>query len=322
MSNAFGPPEGQFGPQQGPPQGPPPGGGPAGGPGFGPPQGPPGPPQGPPPGGQFGPQGPMGPQGPQGPQGPFPPPAPRSNNGAAVGVVVAAIVGVLVLAVIAVAVFFVIPNPFGGSSSSSDSPSVSATDDYGSSGSGGVDSQPGADATTATPDPTESAFKDVTTGDCLPLWDTGHGGTSTVEWSSEQPPDPVSCKSEDALVQVTGVTGSCDSGTNDATWTYSSPTSGETTQLCLRRIYHKGGCFLANQENNKIVDMGPMTAVDCTAKKVPSAYNQIMHITGVYNTSKGTDASLCRRVQNDQTTYWSWTVDDGETLLCTMVYQG
>ncbi|MDI3409069.1 hypothetical protein [Streptomyces cavernicola] len=303
MSNSFGPPDG----------------------GFGPPQGPPGPPQGPPPGG-FPPQGPppgMPPGGPLGPpQGPFPPGSPRGSTNTTA--IVLGIVGVLVLAVIAVAVFIIIPNPFGGGSdnNSSSSSGVSAAPTADSSGSGGMDSENGADATTAAPDPTESAFKDVTSGDCLPVWDTGHGGTSTVEWSSEQPPDPVSCKSEDALVQVTGTTGGCDSGTNEATWTYSSPTSGETTQLCLSRIYHKGGCFLANQENGKIVGMGPMTAVDCTAKKVPSAYNQIMHITGVYNTSKGTDPSLCRRVQNDQTTYWSWTVDDGDTLLCTMVYQG
>jgi hypothetical protein len=307
MSNAFGPPEGQFGPPQGqpgPPQGPQ---GPGQGPAFGPPQGAP---QGPPPGAPFGP-----------PQGPFPPPPPRRNNTPAI---VISIVGVLVLALVAVVgIVFLVPNFFDDDSSngSSDSPGVSAAP---SDSSGGLGAEPGTDATSAAPDPTESAFKDVTSGDCLPVWDTGYGGSANViEWSAKQPPSAVSCDSDDALVQVTGTDGGCPSGTNQATWKYTSESSGQTSELCLTRIYHKGGCFLAKQENDKIVDMGPMTAVDCsTKKKIPFTYNQVMHITGVYNTSKGTDASLCRRVQGDQTQYWSWTVDDGDTLLCTMVYQG
>ncbi|NBE53336.1 hypothetical protein [Streptomyces boluensis] len=262
--------------------------------------------------------------GPGGPQGPFPPPPPPRNNNTAA--IVISIVGVLVLGLVVVGGFILFGNVFdsGSDDSSDSSPGISAAPTSGSDSGAdsGADSEPGTESPTPTPDPTESAFKAVSTGDCLPVWDTGHGGKTEIDWSSEQPPDSVSCKSDDALVQVTGVTGGCDSSAGEATWSYDSTSTGESTELCLRRVYHKGGCFLANQEGNKIVDMGPLTAVDCTAKKVPSAYNQVMHITGVYNTSKGTDASLCRRVTGDQTEYWSWTVDDGETLLCTMVYQG
>lgn len=245
------------------------------------------------------------------PPGPFPPPPPRRNNTAAL---VIGIAGVLVLGLIAVVGIVFLPDLLDRAGSSSGSPGVSAAPT--------TTSDPGTQSPSPTPDPTESAFKAVSTGDCLPVWDTGQGGKSTIEWSSEQPPDSVSCTNDDALVQVTGVTGGCNSGAGEATWMYASPSSGESTQLCLRRVYHEGGCFLANQEGNKIVDMGPLTAIDCTAKKVPAAYNQVMHITGVYNTSRGTSADLCRRVQNDQTQYWSWTVDNGKTLLCTMVYQG
>ncbi|MEV6107723.1 hypothetical protein AB0M28_23925 [Streptomyces sp. NPDC051940] len=304
MSNSFGPPPGgDYGP------------GPGGG--FGPPEvPPPGPPGGPP----YGPTPPI----PPGPPGPS---AGGPNNG------LIAAISVTISVIITIIVALSLPgggddggddDSAGGSpspSSSFDTGSTGATDDSSGSSSGGG-SDPGGDVTTPASDPTADAFRAVASGSCLAVWDTGNGGKTEWRWSHDTPPDPVSCRSEDALVQVTGTSGGCSTSDNNGVWTYQSVSTGESVQLCLRRIYHVGGCFLAIQENNRIVDMGPMTAVDCTAKKVPVPYNQVMHITGVYNTSKGTDPSLCRRVQNDQTQYWSWTLDDGETLLCTMVYQG
>ncbi|MQY16159.1 hypothetical protein SRB5_63520 [Streptomyces sp. RB5] len=309
MSNPFGPPpEGGYGYPAG---------------GFGPPQGPP--PPGQPPGPPYGtpPYGPSFPPGPPQPSG--------NHNGvvAAIMVTLAVILGVVLIVVL----------PGGDSDDdtaggSDSSPSASDTYDSGvstdgggssdggssSSSGGGTDDEPTTEPTVAT-DPVEDAFKAVSVGSCLPVWDTGKGGRSEYRWSHQQPPAAVSCSSEDALVQVSGTSG-CSNDDNYGVWTYQSAVTGQTTQLCLTRIYHVGGCFLAIQENNRIVDMGALTAVDCTAKKVPVPYNQVMHITGVYNTSKGTDPSLCRRVAGDQTQYWSWTMDSGKTLLCTMVYRG
>ncbi|MDG4866107.1 hypothetical protein P8605_48940, partial [Streptomyces sp. T-3] len=261
------------------------------------------------------------------PGGPFPPPPPRGGANTALIVGICATLGLALVGLIAAGIFL---DWFGSDSSdnqgsSSAGPGISAAPSYStdpgvdSDSSGG--SSTGGGSTTAASDPTEDAFKAVQSGTCLAVWDTGYGGTSTVKWSHETPPDPIDCDSDKANVQVTSVDGSC-SGDTEATWSYSSTTTGKTTQLCLERIFHKNYCFLATQSGSKITDMGEMTLVDCKAKKIPASYDQIMHITGVYNTSKGTDASLCRRVQGDQTEYWAWTVNDGDTLLCTMVYRG
>ncbi|MGW0731231.1 hypothetical protein [Streptomyces sp. NPDC002851] len=324
MSNAFGPPpEGQFGPPQGPPP-------------QGPPQGPPQPPPGAPQFGQPMPPGPAVPPGQQIPPGaPFPPPPPQRNSAAPV-ILAVGIGGTLVLALIAAAIFAFSTGFFASSSNEaggSGSPGVSAgpSDDSGTDSSSGTDSGSGTDdepgvggvEPTETPDPTASAFNDLSSGDCLPVWDTGHGGT-TPKWSHETPPDTVSCNSKDALLQVTAVQtdgGSCPRDTGQATWRYSSPAQG-TTDVCVTRIYHTGGCLLAQQKGNKITGLGPMTAVDCDAKKIPVAYQQILHITGVYRAGGSTTADSCRRAQGDQTQYWAWKVNNNKTLLCTMVYQG
>ncbi|WP_327357502.1 serine/threonine-protein kinase [Streptomyces sp. NBC_01304] len=173
-------------------------------------------------------------------------------------------------------------------------------------------------------DATELAFKRVSPGDCLTVYDTGDGGSGVIEWSTEVPPGAVSCGSDQALVKVTGTNaGSCAGGTGKGSWSYTSvSTGGDTRKLCLSRIYHANYCMLGEQSGDSI-SLGSLTATNCDRNhKVPVPYNQIMHITGVYNTSKGTDASLCRRVQGDQTRYWAWVVDDGATLLCTTILQG
>lgn len=195
---------------------------------------------------------------------------------------------------------------------------------------GGLDDDGGRDEETRrpepktpspTPDPTEKAFRAVSSGDCLLVYDTGRGGGTTVDWSAKVPPNPVSCASEKAYVQVTSVSGDCPITIGKSSWTYRSPVSGRTTKLCLTRIYHPSYCLLGKQSGDRI-SLGSMTAVDCARKPVPVPYNQIMHITGVYQAPPGANASNCRRAQGDQTRYWAWLVDDGDTLLCTTIYRG
>ncbi|WP_431041591.1 serine/threonine-protein kinase [Streptomyces sp. P1-3] len=277
-----------------------------------------------------------------------PPSAPRTTNSAAAGLSWIAVV------VIAVVAFAWQPwdrddssgSTSGGTSSSSSSGgtgSLPTRDTYptstsdgsasgsssGGSSSGSTGSSSTADEETdspttppPTPDPTEEAFEDVSAGDCLPVYDTGYGGDTTVKWSTELPPDPVSCGSERAQVRVTGTTGGlCPSGVGKASWNYRAVSTGETRRLCLSRIYHASYCLLGRQSGDRI-SVGPMTAVDCRRQQVPAPYNQIMHITGVYRAPAGASASNCVRGQGDRTRYWAWTVDDGSTLLCTTIFQG
>ncbi|MFD8981236.1 serine/threonine-protein kinase [Streptomyces sp. NPDC059564] len=174
---------------------------------------------------------------------------------------------------------------------------------------------------TPTPDPTEAVFRAVSAGDCLPVYDTGEGG-DYIKWSARVPPDAVPCASERAHVWVSRVTdGSCPTGADKTQWTYQSTSSGRTTRLCLNGVYHPNYCMLAKQSGDSI-NLGSMTMVDCRAAQVPSGYNQIMHITGVYQAPAGANTSNCRRAQGDQTRYWSWLMNDGATLLCAMIFQG
>ncbi|WP_329118061.1 hypothetical protein [Streptomyces sp. NBC_01465] len=309
-NNSFGPPPpGEFGPPQGPPPMP-----------YGPP--PPQPPQGQPP---YGPP-PFGQQ-PFGPQAPPPNPAKI--------ILIVGLCSTVALALIAVLAFGLIDGWFKSETDKAGSgSSVSPTATYGGStddsnnGSGGTSgstySTPTPDPTTPSPDPTADAFKAVKSGQCYAVWDTGYGG-NTVEWSSKTPPAPVgNCDSGDALVFVTQVTtsgSSCPTGSDKSYWDYQSASTGETTALCLTRIYHKNYCVLGKQSGDKI-SLGPMTAVDCKAKKVPIAYNQIMHITGVYKHSGAITSSTCARSSGDQTRYWIWKIRDSSAVLCTMIYRG
>lgn len=170
-------------------------------------------------------------------------------------------------------------------------------------------------------DPTEEAFDAVRIGDCLPVYDTGSGGTRIV-WSAATPPSAVSCTSQFAgLVQVTARTsGSCPNGMGEASWSYTSPDSGDTTRLCVTRIYLPHYCMLGEQSGDS-VSIGPMTVVDCSTGQVPTPYNQVMYIAGVHAASSGADASDCAQGGSDRTRYWAWVVDGGRTLLCTTVYQ-
>ncbi|WFB10598.1 hypothetical protein LRS74_28865 [Streptomyces sp. LX-29] len=175
-------------------------------------------------------------------------------------------------------------------------------------------------APTRAPDPTAEAFRAVRPGDCLAVYDTGHG-----EWSTRSP-YRVGCGSGNATVFVTAVrssAASCPGGAGQSYWSYTS--GGSTTALCLNRQFQVGYCLLAEQSGSGSaarMNAGLMTAVDCDADKVPSKYNQILHITGVYRAPSQPSSTSCARAQGDQTYYWYWMVNGGRTLLCTMVYRG
>jgi hypothetical protein len=197
----------------------------------------------------------------------------------------------------------------GGSSGSSGGGSSGSSGGGSSSSSGGSDAAP-------PPDPTADAFKAVSPGDCLKNWHTGS------DWSSTTPVK-ASCGSNDGIMFVTSVktsTGACPSGAGQSYLSYRSG-AGDTTALCMTRQFKEGYCFLGKQEGDKITDGNLMSLVECTAGKVPQPWNQIMHITGVYAAPGGqVSHEHCARVQGDQTYYWHWVVDDGKTLVCTMVY--
>ena len=210
-------------------------------------------------------------------------------------------------------------------SSSSSAPYTSSpTDripDDSATGAGNADEpEPDPERSTPAPDPTEKRFKAISVGDCLAVYDTGRGGTS-VDWSVGAPPDPVSCAGEQAQVQVTSINTDCPTSYGKSYWSYRSATTGDSTKLCLTRVYHANYCILGRQSGDSI-SLALMTAVACRREPVPVPYNQIMHITGVYRAPAGADANNCRRVAGDQTRYWAALVNDGATLLCTTIYQG
>ncbi|MGP2437609.1 hypothetical protein [Streptomyces sp. JW3] len=183
------------------------------------------------------------------------------------------------------------------------------------------DPEPVSDPPTPPSDPTEESFKALSAGDCLAVYDTGRGGTIRVDWNVDVPPDPVSCAGEQAQVQVTATDTDCPISPGKTYWSYRSATTGDTTKLCLSRIYHATYCLLGQQSGDSI-PLALLTAVDCRRAPVPAPYNQIMQITGVYRAPAGADANNCRRAAGDQTRYWAALVDDGATLLCTAIYQG
>lgn len=207
----------------------------------------------------------------------------------------------------------------GGETGGDGSASGSGTTGSSGSGSSGSGSTSGGSDPAPPPDPTEEAFKAVSPGDCLKLWHTGS------EWSSTTP-IKADCDSQDGVMWVSSVknsTGACPSGPG-LSYLYYQGSSGDTTALCLTRQFKEGYCFLGKQEGSgsgaKITDANLMSLVECTASQVPSPWNQIMHITGVYAAPANVTYEHCARVQGDQTYYWHWIVNEGKTLVCTMVY--
>ncbi|KAK1185787.1 protein kinase [Streptomyces sp. NBS 14/10] len=214
-----------------------------------------------------------------------------------------------------------------GDDGSSDDDSDSGTDSYSSSSSsssssGGLDDtetepEPETTSPEPEPDPTEEAFKAVSYGDCLDVVDTGYGGTTKYDWSEEEP-NTTSC-GYGTRVKVTGTTGDCPTGVGKATWSYYSTSSGERTELCLTGQYRQGDCLLAKHEGNTISSIAMLSSPNCTDRRVPVPYNEILVVTDIYRAT-GAGAEVCRHGQYDSNTYWSTEVDDGATQLCVKAY--
>ncbi|MEU0806906.1 protein kinase [Streptomyces sp. NPDC005970] len=209
----------------------------------------------------------------------------------------------------------------GGDDTETDSSSSSSSSSSSASG-GSDDTEPEPEPETTSPepepDPTEEAFKAVSSGDCLDVVDTGYGGLTKYDWSEEKP-NTTSC-GYGTRVKVTGTADDCPSGVAKATWSYYSTSSGERTALCLTGQYRQGDCLLAKHEGNNISSIAMLSSPNCTDRKVPVAYNEILVVTDIYRANASTGTEVCRHGQYDMNTYWSTKVDDGATLLCLKAY--
>ncbi|WP_229815880.1 serine/threonine-protein kinase [Streptomyces lucensis] len=213
------------------------------------------------------------------------------------------------------------PSTFAGGGTSGYTGSLGGSSTGGSSGGDSSDSKPDPDPETSSPepDPTEEAFKAVSPGDCLDVVDTGYGGRTRYDWSEDEP-NTALC-GYGTRVKVTGTSGDCPSGVGKATWSYYSTGSGERTALCLAGQYHQGDCLLAKHETNNVISsIAMLSAPNCTDRRVPIAYNEILVVTDLYRATPGAGAEVCRHGQYDRNTYWSTKVDDGATLLCLKAY--
>ncbi|MGH4033924.1 serine/threonine-protein kinase [Actinomycetota bacterium Odt1-20B] len=179
-----------------------------------------------------------------------------------------------------------------------------------SSSSGG--SAPDPETSSPEPDPTEEAFEAVSAGDCLSTYDTGYGGDSSYDWSEDEP-STTSCSGSGTRVRVTGTTGGCPSGGGRATWSHGD------VSLCLSGRYEHGSCLLARHEGNSLPSIAMLSSVNCTDRKVPAAYNEIVVVTNIYRASTF-NPSDCHHGSYDTNTYWSTKVDGGETVLCVKAY--
>lgn len=163
-------------------------------------------------------------------------------------------------------------------------------------------------------DPTEEAFLAVTQGSCLPVYRNGD------EWNVSVPPAAISCATQQAGVFQVTSTGSdgaaCPTGVGRDAWTYYSSITGNTTALCLNRVWVRNYCVLAVQTGNDISSIASTTAVDCAATEVPAPYNQVLIVAAAYQAPAGANASHCRTGPQDYNTYWYLLADNDATLVC------
>jgi serine/threonine protein kinase len=204
----------------------------------------------------------------------------------------------------------------GSGDTSSGSDGSDGSSSLSSGGSDDYEPEPEPETSSPEPDPTEEAFKAVSVGDCLDVFDTGYGGEEKYDWSEEEP-NTTPCSM--ARVRVYRTSGDCDSASDQATWSYYSSSSGERTALCLEGQYHDGDCLLADNDGDS-ASIALLSSVNCTDRQVPSAYNDIFVITAIYRVTASTTTADCRAGQFDRNTYWGQKVDDGATLLCLKAY--
>ncbi|MGW0665010.1 hypothetical protein [Streptodolium elevatio] len=163
-------------------------------------------------------------------------------------------------------------------------------------------------------DPTEDAFRAVAQGTCIPTYRDGK------DWVVPAPPPAVSCQTQRGelffVTRVADSSSACPSGPGRDAWTYSSSVTGNTTAVCLNRVWVKNYCVLAEQYGDN-TSIGTTTSVRCDATRVPAPYNQVLVIAGAYQVpSTGADTSNCPTGPGDNRRFWSVYADDGRTLVC------
>ncbi|MFI6642018.1 serine/threonine-protein kinase [Streptomyces sp. NPDC050504] len=201
----------------------------------------------------------------------------------------------------------------GGTSGLSGTGGTGGTSGSGTAGYGSV--------STPAPDPTPSAsrtdlaFRAVSPGDCLDVYDDGYD-----TWSKSAP-EEVRCDSAAAYVRVTDAgTGSartvdCGNGPGEDEW-FHSGSDDEDTSLCLRRQFRAGQCFTAKIDGNKKASADLMVVWSCGSDRVPKRYTHVLRITGYYTMPSDRSRLRCGY---DNTTYWTWDVDDGKSVICAKV---
>ncbi|MFC9757207.1 serine/threonine-protein kinase [Streptomyces sp. NPDC056921] len=164
---------------------------------------------------------------------------------------------------------------------------------------------------TPTADAVDRAFRYVTSGQCLNVYDDGYGN-----WSSAVP-QPVACDSANAYVHVTraystgGTPDPCPSENGSGTWYHAAKDDMNTT-LCLTRQFRKGQCFPADLDGDGNARL--LVVWSCNADKVPVAGQSIAQITGYYRAPKSYSGQICPA--NAGQRYWYWKVDKGKNIIC------
>lgn len=167
-----------------------------------------------------------------------------------------------------------------------------------------------------TPDATDSAFRDVSTGDCLTAYDNGY-----EDWSTSVP-RTVSCGAADAYTRVTSARkgirfGDCPVGNGRTYWYHSGSVPDFGVSLCVERQFRTGQCFVARISGTKVTKSRLMNVWSCDAEKVPAGFNATLRITGYHRAQKSYPQGYCARSQGDRNYYWIYDVDGGKNVLCT-----
>ncbi|MDT0309128.1 hypothetical protein RM780_19490 [Streptomyces sp. DSM 44917] len=171
-------------------------------------------------------------------------------------------------------------------------------------------------ATTPTPDPVADAFDAVQAGDCLRNYYDG------VQWDPSEVPQEVSCEGAGAFYFVTsaGPTASCSGSNSEAYW-YAPVTVNRT--LCLARQYHEEQCFAGDHTSGEGADAVINARINsvwpCDTDSLPADTNQLLRITGYYTAQEEYPPGFCAENSSDQTIYYYWEVDDGESVICALV---
>ncbi|MFF9648139.1 serine/threonine-protein kinase [Streptomyces sp. NPDC014622] len=211
------------------------------------------------------------------------------------------------------------PDSDGGTSTSTSSSGGGYTSSSGGgsgTGSGARSSSSTVDDPAPTPDAADTAFRNVSTGDCLTAYDDGY-----EDWSTSVP-RTVSCGAADAYTRVTSARkgirfGDCPVGNGRTYWYHSGSVPDFGVSLCVERQFRTGQCFVARISGTKVTKSRLMNVWSCDAEKVPAGFNATLRITGYHRAQKTYPQGYCSRSRDDRNYYWIYDVDGGKNVLCT-----